>query len=245
MKIQTHDFIRRRGFTLTELLVVVVILVVLAALAFLTIGSFRKQAWAAESAASLRQCAAAVHSYLADQGRYPECYDFANTGAGSGGGAWTWQIRDHLGYSSPEQWPAPSVLHPRHGKKGLDRVPAAARNDLHHFAASAIVLQDVDENNPNSGKRYIRPSQISDPTRIIMLGDAPLKSAGVPASGCHAGWWSLRFAAVQGAPEQSVSESVLRKDMEFWLRGKAQFVFVDGHVEVLSPSEIKKRHFQL
>lgn len=233
------------GFTLTELLVVIVIIVVLAVLAMFMAISFRKKAWAAESSSSLRQCAAAIQGYLADNGRYPECYDFMSTGGGSGGGPWSWQIRDYIGYSNTAQWPVSTVLHPRHGKKGFESLPESSRPDIHHFAASAIVLQDVDEANPNSGKRYIRPSNVSDPARLIMLGDAPLKTAGKPTSGCHAGWWSLRFGAVQGDPEAKIDQTILKKDIDFWMSGKAQFLFVDGHVEALTPKDIKKRYFQL
>lgn len=233
------------GFTLTELLVVILIILVLGALAFLTVGTFLKKAWAAESSSNLRQLGTSIQSYVDEHGRYPESYDFIGTGGASGGGAWTWQIRDQIGFSSLAQWPFSPVLQSRHGKKGLDSVPSSARPDLQHYAASAIVLLDVDENSPNGGNSYIRPVNLNNPVRIILLGDAPLKTPGAPASGCHSAWWSLRFGAVQGNPEERVNETLLRNDIDFWNNGKALFLFVDCHVETLGPKEIRKWNFQL
>lgn len=230
------------GFTLTEMLVVVFIIATLAIVAFFAVRSVRQKAWAANASSNLRQCATAIHSYVGDNSRYPECWDF---GGGSGGGSWSWQIRDYLGYDTPGGWPVGAVLHPRHGTAGIDAMSDASRENLHHFAASAIVLQDVDESKTNSNKTYIRPGQISDPSRVIMLGDAPLKQTGDPTTGCHAGWWSLRFAAVSGDGNEPVDETALLKSVEFWMNNKAQFLFIDGHVEALAPEEVKKKNFQL
>jgi prepilin-type processing-associated H-X9-DG protein len=78
-----------------------------------------------------------------------------------------------------------------------------------------------------------------------MLGDVPLKKPLQPAGGAHAAWWSLRFAAVKGSPNDPVDQSALLKSVDFWINGKAQFLFADGHVETLAPKEVKKKHFQL
>jgi prepilin-type N-terminal cleavage/methylation domain-containing protein/prepilin-type processing-associated H-X9-DG protein len=230
------------GFTLTEMLVTITIIVVLAVLSMVGIRSIRQKAWEATASANLRQNGVAIHGYLADKGRYPEGWDF---GGGSGGGSWSWQIREYLGFSNEESWPADAVLHPRHGRRGIDDLTGSARQNIHHFAASAIVLQDVDETNTDSTKTYIRAGQVSDPTATIMLGDAPLKRPMDTAGGCHAAWWSLRFAAIKGNPNDPVDEAALLKSVEFWMNGRAQFLFVDGHVEALAPKEIKKKHFQL
>ena len=224
------------------MLVTITIIVVLAVLSMVGIRSMREKAWAASSSANLRQNGVAIHGYLADKGRYPEGWDF---GGGSGGGSWSWQIREYLGFSNEESWPADAVLHPRHGRRGIDKLTGSARNNLHHYAASAIVLQDVDETKTDSNKTYIRGGQVSDPTATIMLGDAPLKRPLDAASGCHAAWWSLRFAAISGNRNDPVDQKAVLKSVEFWMNGKAHFLFVDGHVETLAPKEVKKRHFQL
>lgn len=231
-----------RGFTLTELLVTITIILVLAVLSVIGIRSIRQSAWAATSSSNLRQNATAIHGYLADKGRYPEAWDF---GGGSGGGSWSWQIRDYLGYQDARSWPAESVLHPRHGKKGIFEKPDSTRQNIHHFAASAIVLQDVDESNPTGTKTYIRASQVGNPSSVIMLGDAPLKQAGDAASGCHAAWWSLRFGAITGRPNDPVDQTAVKNSVEFWMKDKAHFLFVDGHVEALAPKEVLRKHFQL
>jgi prepilin-type processing-associated H-X9-DG protein len=225
-----------------ELLVTIVIIAVLAVLSFFGIRTIRQKAWAANASSYLRQNGTAIHGYLADKGRYPEGWDF---GGGSGGGAWSWQIREYLGYQDGGSWPAETILHPRHGRKGIDELSDNAKENLHHFSASAIVLQDVDESKTDGNKTYIRAGQVSNPPSTIMLGDAPLKMPLDPAGGCHAAWWSFRFAAIKGNPNDPVDESAALKSVEFWMNGKAHFLFVDGHVEALAPKEVKKKHFQL
>lgn len=228
-----------RGFTLVELLVVVTIIIVLAAISVVSIRAARTSAWAGISTSNLRQCAVAIQGYAGDKGHFPECFDFA------GGGPWSWQIRDYLGYTTLRNWPVDPVLHPRHGKTGMDRIPNSARPDIHHFTASAIAMRDVDESNPSNSSSYTRPSVIRSPETLILIGDAPLKNAArSPASGSHAAWWSLRFGVVEGNPEDVIAESVVRRSMDFWYRGRAHFLFADGHVEALAPTGIKKRHFQ-
>jgi prepilin-type N-terminal cleavage/methylation domain-containing protein/prepilin-type processing-associated H-X9-DG protein len=231
-----------KGFTLVEILVTIVIIAALAVLSVMGLQSIRQKSWAATGSANLRQNAVAIHGYLADKGHYPEAWDF---GGGNGGGSWSWQIRDYLGFTNEETWPADPILHPRHGRQGIESLTGAARRNIHHFAASAIILQDVDESNPNQSKTYIRSSNVNNPSSVIMLGDAPLKIPLEASSGCHSAWWSLRFAAIKGTPEEPVEESALLRSVDFWINGKAHFLFADGHIESLSRKEVKRKHFQL
>ena len=235
-----------RGFTLVELLIVIGIIVVLAVVSMMLVKTARISAWASASSANLRQCAIAVQNHVGDKGHYPECYDFTNSDGSGSGGPWSWQIREYLGFSTVENWPGDPILHPRHGKRGMDRISNSIRPNIHHFASSAIAFQDVDESNPNTNSRYTRPSLIGSPEKLILIGDAPLKNptAG-PSSGCHAAWWGIRFSVVQGNPEEAINPSNLKSSMDFWYRGKAQFMFADGHVETLAPTAIKKKNFQL
>lgn len=227
----------RRGFTLTELLVTIVIIATLATLSVLGVGTIRRNAHAATAVASLRQNAVAIQGYVAEKGRYPEAWDFRG---GSGGGSWSWQIRDYLNYQSVESWPASQLLHPRHGTKGLDKIKGWDRERLHHFSASAVVFQDV-----NDTKGFTRAVNVANPASTILLGDAPLIRAKEPSSGCDAGWWSLRDNAVKGNPGSPVDRAALGSSVEFWFNGKAHFLFVDGHVEVLEPGQVLRKHFQL
>jgi len=226
-----------RGFTLTELLVTIVIIVTLASLSVFGVSSIRRNANAATASASLRQNAVAIQGYVADKGRFPEAWDFRG---GSGGGSWSWQIRDYLNYQSTESWPASPLLHPRHGTKGLEKIKGWDRERLHHFSASAVVFQDVSDT-----KGFTRSVNVTNPNSTIMLGDAPLLRSREPASGCDAGWWSLRDHAVKGNPGSPVNRAALNSSVEFWINGKAQFLFVDGHVEELAPEQVLRKHFQL
>lgn len=227
----------RKGFTLTELLVTIVIIATLASLSVFGVGSIRRNAHAATAVTSLRQNAVAVQAYVTEKGRYPEAWDFRG---GSGGGSWSWQIRDHFNYQSLESWPASPLLHPRHGTKGLEKIKGWDRERLHHFSASAVVFQDV-----NDTKGFTQATKVSNPASTIMLGDAPLLQAKQPASGCDAAWWSLRDNAVKGNPSSPVDRAALNGSVEFWMKGKAHFLFVDGHVEVLAPEQVLRKHFQL
>jgi prepilin-type N-terminal cleavage/methylation domain-containing protein/prepilin-type processing-associated H-X9-DG protein len=227
----------KRGFTLTELLVTIAIIATLATLSALGVSAIRRNAHAATAASSLRQNAVAIQGYVADKGRYPEAWDFRG---GSGGGSWSWQIRDYLNYQSVDSWPASPLLHPRHGTKGLDKIKGWDRERLHHFSASAVVFQDV-----NDTKSFTRSVNVANPSTVIMLGDAPLIQPKEPARGCDAAWWSLRDNAVKGNPASPVDAAALNNSVEFWINGKAHFLFVDGHVETLAPEQILRKHFQL
>ena len=233
----TQPIRARAGFTLTELLVTIVIIAGLAVAGFVGFSSMRKSAHAATAAGSLRQNAVAIQSFVADKGRYPEAWDFRG---GSGGGSWSWQIRENLGFQSLESWPADPLLHPRHGKKGLDEIRGWNRERLHHFSASAVVFQDV-----NDTKGFTRSTVVANPATTIMLGDAPLIRKNEPASGCDAGYWSLRDNAVKGNPNSPVDQAAVKASVDFWMKGKAHFLFADGHVEVLAPDQVLRKHFQL
>lgn len=225
------------GFTLIEALVTLAIIATLAAASFMGLRSMRQSAHASTAAALLRQNAVAIQSFVADKARYPEAWDFRG---GSGGGSWSWQIREHLGYQSIESWPADPLLHPRHGTKGIDTIRGWDRERLHHFSASAVLFQDV-----NDSKAFTRSTIVVNPASIIMLGDAPLIRRNQPASGCDAGFWSLRDNAVKGNPNSPVDQAAVNASVEFWMKGKAHFLFADGHVEALTPEQVLRKHFQL
>ncbi len=230
---------RTNGFTLVEMLVVITIIVVLAGLVFLGSGRLRERAWAATSTHSLRQSAMAIQGFLQDNGHFPETFDF------DGGGSWSWQIRDYVGGAHASTWPPDIFLHPRHGPINRSAVPFQNRENLHHYAGSCVVMQDARENDPNDWKTLIRPLEATEPSRLILLGDAPLKNPERPQNGCHAGWWPLRFGAVAGDPNSPVNPAALMQAVDFWYQGRAHFVFIDGHVRLMAPDEITRRHFQL
>lgn len=225
------------------MLVTITIIITLAVLSVVGVRSIRQNAHAATASASLRQNAVAIQSYVGDKGRYPEAYDGGGV-ENSGGGAWSWQIREYLNYQSTASWPTITILHPRHGVKGIDKLSGWDRDNIHHFSASTILLQDEELNPPNK-KDFVRPVQVNNPSTTVMLGDAPLKVPGISAKGCHAGYWELRDSKVRGNPNSKVDARALKQDVEFWFNGKAHFLFADGHVEVLAPHQVLRKHFQL
>lgn len=66
-----HGNCRRHGFTLVELLVVIVIIATLAGISFTAFRSIRATANQATSSSNMRQIGIAIQTYVADKGRYP------------------------------------------------------------------------------------------------------------------------------------------------------------------------------
>ncbi len=236
------------GFTLVELLVVMTIIAVLSAAGFAGMAVAKRHSTSVTSAQNLRQCAAAIQDYALENKHYPEGEDEDGS---SGGGSWAWQIREYLGGESGiEAWPNPLVLNPRHGTFGIYERPEAERRKLVHYAASLVVCPQVTATEAERGdgtqeSRIVRPSDVVNPATTFLLGDAPLLTSEDPASGCLPSWPDLRPETLLGTPDQVVDENVLKKNVDFWLGKKAQFVCVDGSVLNLRPEEVIRRFFQL
>jgi len=81
-----------RGFTLVELLVVLVIVAALAAIAFTLPARMKQSANQAVTAANLRQIGVAMVTYTADKGRFP---------GKNGDPVWDRAIIANLGFESP------------------------------------------------------------------------------------------------------------------------------------------------
>ncbi len=95
---------RRPGFTLVEILVVIVIILVLAAISFMITGRIRKSANKTITIGNMRQIGVAMLSYNADQGRYPD-----QNGGTVATGTWDRLLIPFLGYS--ETLPSGGLLH--------------------------------------------------------------------------------------------------------------------------------------
>ena len=238
----------RHGFTLVELLVVMTIIAILSAAGFAGMAVAKRHSTSVTSAQNLRQCAAAIQEYALENKHYPEGEDEDGS---SGGGSWAWQIREYLGGDSGiEAWPNPLVLNPRHGNVGIYERPEAERRKLVHYAASLVVCPQISATEVERGSgtqesRIVRPSDVVNPATTFLLGDAPLLTSEDPASGCSPYWPDLRAETLTGSPDQVVDENVLKKNVDFWLGKKAQFLCVDGSVHNLRPEEVTRRFFQL
>lgn len=87
-----HQRIRRKGFTLVELLVVILIIVVLAGIGMMMVSRMRKSANQAMTTANLRQISVAMITFTSDNGRFP---------SRTGDPVWDRAIISNLGFTDP------------------------------------------------------------------------------------------------------------------------------------------------
>jgi prepilin-type N-terminal cleavage/methylation domain-containing protein/prepilin-type processing-associated H-X9-DG protein len=219
--------IKPKGFTLTEVLVVITIIVVLAALSTLGFVKIRSAARGATCTSNLRQIGAAMISYASDKnGQLPPLED--RTGSGDGlKGIWT-QILADGDYLPRVQnsigkhgcgagvWACPDCTDVR----GTGKVET---NFNGYGAAEGTVLQVKKGTQPNSGS--FRLAQIPKPERTWLVGDAANNSKNLK-TGWYAIWANPQMWTGGHAPAARHA-------------GKINVCMVDGHVESLTNKELQ------
>lgn len=210
---------RRRAFTLVELLTVIGILAVLLALLLPSLGAVRDVAKTAQCLANLRQLATAAAAYCAaNEGSYPS--------AQSGGAFWDFTVvRDPTGRATV----GPGLLWT--GQAGGVNSAAGQVQQCPSFAGSATA-----PNNPYTGYNYntsrighgegeqvVAPARINDikhPARCALFGD---------------GQWSEGANKFMRSPypipgmDRFADRS--RGTQGFRHRGKTNVIFCDAHAE--------------
>ncbi len=256
---KSHHPSRAKGFTLVELLVVIVIIATLASVTFMVANRAIRSARATKDVGNLRQVGLLLNSKAAELGYFPVGY--------YPGERRSWVdtlIEDQVGEDSQITqmetfW---SPLYER--KIPLD----LNREAVTHYGANPFILTDARTGDQTGGDQpqwIVRPAQLMRPSEQILLCGVSPKN---PKSPYHMGNPIVEgmFRKVSGrittdgtVPQSnsSGSESSVRLKQELaqnpqfndlpdfhrYGTGKGQFLFVDGHIKSMAPTEHKEKHW--
>ena len=230
----------RHGFTLTELLVVILIILVLAGMLIPTITRMRDRAAAAGCASNMRQCIVMANMFTAEQnGRLPRLHVY-NGQMGQFGKTPLPVAERIVNNASANFWPdllttyaegaamfsCPKLKSPATRGSGggkSDRIPLGIGINWPYMAPNNGEAQG------GTGYSWTRLSSVPDQSKVVWFADAGGEVSGdwdkrldVPATGsCF-----IRGNSADGTcvtPRHG---------------GKINVGFVDGHVELVNPTQI-------
>jgi prepilin-type N-terminal cleavage/methylation domain-containing protein/prepilin-type processing-associated H-X9-DG protein len=249
---------RLHAFTLVELLTVIAIVGILVAILIPVIGKMRDAGRQTQGLSNLRQLATAALSYTTDnKGLLPACSWYENT-----------TNPDLPEFGTYTQLLSPYILARDTSGGNMSRVlnvyrdPQArvpAPNALYeanyiHFSANVTLMPGA-KGDPTTSSRRVSLNRITvGPSVALLFGDgiqdindstatpgsdkvdSALGSGGDPAQ------------SFQAAGAAGTNQDVLSNKGYFAFRSagntKGKFVFVDGHVAVLAPTEIFRRNYR-
>lgn len=216
-----------KGFTLTEVLVVITIIVVLATLSLFGVSKVRSAARGATCVSNLRQIGGAMLSYAIDHsGQLPPLEDRTKPGDGLAG-IWPQIIADG-GY-------LPRVLNSagrnscNAGVWACPDCTVVQTNYQGYGAAEGTVMKVKRGSQPGSGS--VRLPAIPNPGRTWLVGDTANS-----ANDLKSGWY-----AIWADPSRWTAAHVPAARHG----GKVNVCMVDGHVESLSMKEIRKKDYTM
>lgn len=206
-----------RGFTLTELLVVITIIVVLAAISFSVVGKLREKANSVVCIGNLKQLGSAILTYSSDHGDQLLPLQGIKED-GSRGDIWP-IVLAKAGYL----WATPNVGPPPCGK-GVWTCPSC---DFMSNAYGAYGIVEGIFNYPeNSGAGPTRMSAVARPSATWLIGDVMQRQD--PKKGWYAIWQkSSKWASGHGPAERRHGSK------------RTNVCMFDGHVESLTSEELK------
>lgn len=215
------------GFTLVEILVVIVIAIILAAATFTVTQRARESAQGATCTSNLRQIGVAIISYATDRnGQLPPLEDRTNPGDGLKG-IWPQVVADggYLARVSNSK----GRLSTGAGVWACPGCTVVQTNYQGYGAAEGTVMKVQRGTQPGSGS--LRLSAIPRPERTWLVGDTANN-----ANDLKSGWY-----AIWANPSKWTSAHVPAARHE----GKINVCMVDGHVESLSVSELRSKDYTM
>jgi prepilin-type N-terminal cleavage/methylation domain-containing protein/prepilin-type processing-associated H-X9-DG protein len=246
----------RSGFTLPELLVVVVIIAVLVAIIMPVARSIKARSESSACTYNLRQLGAAVMLWVADRGtgELPPSLQ-------SGGRGWKVELGDYIGATGSSKdrssvWFCPSSTIRRQGNRDL--------TDQCTYSANARVL--VRQNDPSTaGNSLLRMAAVRDPSRVTVFMDATQRQSGSPGAAdaflYGNSWYYLNNLNQQNSerpifvgPDQDGDSyrafpryrhggGKARVGGNDNIAGTLNAVFLDGHVESIRKGALLEKHF--
>lgn len=245
-----HPTTGSHGFTLVELMVALVIIIVLAGLSFLGIRRAQESARIATSTSNLRNLGPIVTTIANDEGAFPPGWSFAR------GESWADLVVRELHGDSTRQ--SELLLSPVEAR-GID--PQLNQTAISNYAVNPIIFPSDAANGQRSYR--VTPARLQRPAEQILLGDALPRSDSAPHGFSMIVWWGLRTTTGNaGSPpisprtraqqEVRLPSNVAELTSDggtglpaFRNRGKGLFLFADGHVEQLSPEQLRFKHFAI
>ncbi|BCX49834.1 hypothetical protein HAHE_37420 [Haloferula helveola] len=257
---QTHRQ-TRRGFTLIELMVVIVIVAALVAISFVVGKRAIRASRTAAELSNLRQAALAVSAYSTDIGYFPAGYNWTS------GKSWATATLEYTlgeggGSIQGDTFRSP-VLNVK--------VDPGADWTVTHFGGNPYVFADSGPPDRNTGeaapKWRVTQNRLMRPAEQFLLCSMPPAGEDAQYKSAHAIAWAMRNMAGGGFPadgtvpksNRNLAQKPLKlpdgladeqqyNDLPDFFRfgdGKGMFVFADGHVERMAPGDLKQKHLAI
>jgi prepilin-type N-terminal cleavage/methylation domain-containing protein/prepilin-type processing-associated H-X9-DG protein len=213
----------QRGFTLVEILVVIVIVATLAAFSFSFVKSARIRADQAVCVSNLRNIGTALQIYAQDHnGVFPE-----TTHTSAMGQTWIYALEQEIGnFNEVRICPADPKRQERLEQRGSS-----------YILNSYIFVPELDPFGEPMGAPLNRISAIPDPARTL-LAFVCADTVGVGAGNDHthserwSSWGALCADIAPGRHGGSAGNDP---------RGSSNYLFADGHVESWKAADVKRR----
>ena len=239
------------GFTLTELLVVIVIIAVLASLVFVGAKRAIESAKIASNMSNLRNLGTMVNAVASDQGSYPPGWSWIQQKS------WANYVVEQLHGEDVHQ--SNSLLSPY---VASDIPPDLSGPTVTNYTATPFVF--VPEY-PNGRAWKVSTARLRRPAEQILLCDGLPRSKDADYGFTMVVLWDLINSGRAGSsgnpptfnPQHanrviSWPEGIEEMTYDgskglpaFRYRGKCHFLFADGHVEALKPNELKYKNFAI
>jgi prepilin-type N-terminal cleavage/methylation domain-containing protein/prepilin-type processing-associated H-X9-DG protein len=216
------------GFTLVELLTVIAVLAVLVAILFPVVGGLVEKARLTQCQSNLRQIAAGVHGYIADNsGKYPLARSYTEPGTGWEGPFWTDQIEPYTDSESAQRL--------KHQGRTGESIFYCPSSPLHHGISDYGINPNVVIHPDGNNARGLPAAKVRDPARTVLAADS---GRIWPASGQLIGGWRITDGWIQSPPDDPFEgNGPLPRHGDL-----LNVLFCDGRVEAMTYDQVLELH---